>query len=776
MTLAARVMAGMILGVGFGLFWGELMAPLDMVGKIFIMLLQMTVLPYILTSVMLGVGSLKSHEVIPIAKYGGIALLFLWLTTIILLIQTRFALPERLMASFFNPALVQSDTAKLALDYFIPANPFSAMAQQSVPAVVLFSIAVGIAIIGMEKKARILESIEMARDVIVELSGIVIRFTPYGVFAITAAAAGTMSVDELKGIYIFIIMLTVMALFLTFWAFPRLIKDMTPFHYREVLSVSRDALITAFATGSLFVVLPIIAYNTKQLILSRSPARKSSVSIVDVVVPISYTLPTAGKMLGYLFIIFAGWFSGEELAAADYPTMILMGLSSFFSPMVVSIPELLDHFHIPPDLFKLYLLTDQIIFNRFYAIVSVMFSVGMALIVGAGAVHFLKINWLAVVRSMILTALIMAAIIAILSKTFAAIDYEYNGYAAFIHRDPLLTQVEHTTLTKVPRGEVQDPPPARRVNVLDRIKKRGFLRVGYFRDWLPYAFHNDEGVLVGLDIELFHQLAADLGVKIEFVRVYRSQAKPLLDNGYLDIASGVASMPNHLRKFTLSPSYVKEIMAMTVRHEDRRKFRSWSDIREMKDLIIGVPDGFVHSVDINRLLPNAKVWEISTPRMFYQGGEEMEKYDALLFGAAAASGWSLIFPNFSVVVPTPGHLVVPLAFPLAHGDTEFELYMRQWIEFRTIDGTIDRIYRYWIMGESNKPKAKRWSLWQTILDARKGSEKASDALDSKGKGDEIDDKEKPASSSSEKGAAKKNAEKNPEIPIDKKPMQAQQPA
>jgi ABC-type amino acid transport substrate-binding protein len=46
--------------------------------------------------------------------------------------------------------------------------------------------------------------------------------------------------------------------------------------------------------------------------------------------------------------------------------------------------------------------------------------------------------------------------------------------------------------------------------VLDSIRARGQLRVGYLPNALPFAFFNEQRELVGYDIELAHQLANDL--------------------------------------------------------------------------------------------------------------------------------------------------------------------------------------------------------------------------------------------------------------------------
>ena len=56
------------------------------------------------------------------------------------------------------------------------------------------------------------------------------------------------------------------SLLLVFWVLPGLVTTLTPLRYREIFGITRDALVTAFATGSLFVVLAGLTEKTKELI------------------------------------------------------------------------------------------------------------------------------------------------------------------------------------------------------------------------------------------------------------------------------------------------------------------------------------------------------------------------------------------------------------------------------------------------------------------------------------------------------------------------------
>jgi Na+/H+-dicarboxylate symporter len=56
MSLSARIFIGLALGVITGIFFGELVADLKIFGDIFVKLLQITVLPYIILSLIAGIG------------------------------------------------------------------------------------------------------------------------------------------------------------------------------------------------------------------------------------------------------------------------------------------------------------------------------------------------------------------------------------------------------------------------------------------------------------------------------------------------------------------------------------------------------------------------------------------------------------------------------------------------------------------------------------------------------------------------------------------------
>ena len=195
-SLAAQVLTGLAAGIVVGVFLGELIAPVGIVGQAFVLLLQMTVLPYIVVSLVAGLGSLTAREAAELARRAGGFLLLLWGIALTAVLLFSLVSPDWTSASFFSSTLVEQPPTFDLLRLFSPANPFESLAANTVPAVVVFSIALGIALIRIENTASLVRSLSLIADALGRITGFVVRLAPLGVFAIAAQAAGTMHVEQ----------------------------------------------------------------------------------------------------------------------------------------------------------------------------------------------------------------------------------------------------------------------------------------------------------------------------------------------------------------------------------------------------------------------------------------------------------------------------------------------------------------------------------------------------------------------------------------------------
>ncbi len=98
----ARVLVGLTLGVGTGLFFGEPAGALSIVGDAYIRLLQVTVLPYVLVSLTVGLGGLNAEMARRIGLRGGAMILVLWALTLVTLVCLPLAYPDWTSSAFFS--------------------------------------------------------------------------------------------------------------------------------------------------------------------------------------------------------------------------------------------------------------------------------------------------------------------------------------------------------------------------------------------------------------------------------------------------------------------------------------------------------------------------------------------------------------------------------------------------------------------------------------------------------------------------------------------------
>ena len=78
MSLSSKILIGLVGGVLTGLFFGELVADLKLVGDVFVKLLQVTVLPYIVASLIAGFGRMQMSHARKLAVRGTAALFVIW--------------------------------------------------------------------------------------------------------------------------------------------------------------------------------------------------------------------------------------------------------------------------------------------------------------------------------------------------------------------------------------------------------------------------------------------------------------------------------------------------------------------------------------------------------------------------------------------------------------------------------------------------------------------------------------------------------------------------
>lgn len=711
-SLSNQVVLGLVLGLGVGIGVGELTAVFHDIGKAFILLLQMTVLPYIMLSLITGLGHLSYDDIKMLARKVGVLLMCSWALAFLVILLMPLAFPVSESASFFSTALIEPPEAVNFLTLFIPANPFHALANNAVPAVVLFSIAIGIALVGMEQKHGLLEDLMVLNRAMTRVTQFVSRLTPLGVFAIVASAAGTMSTEEFGRLQVYLVIYIVLALLMTFWVLPTLITSVTVLTYQEVVGQTRDVLVTAFATGSALIVLPLLVERSQEILRQSRLTTEDTEATVEVIIPAFTSFPKLGTLLPMSFVLFAGWYAGTPVSTEQYPALIGAGLVSFFGSIHVAIPLLLDLLHIPVDLYHLYLAVG-LITDRFATLLTTMNNLLLTLLGACAVGGLLTVQWGKLLRSVVLTIVFIAMIIGGARVFFShALHNEYRKDKILASMQ-LLRNPGPVTIHQSPpsTNALSDPQQSR----LKRLWADGILRVGYLPDSLPFTYFNSAGQLVGFNVEMAHTLARELGVWLEFVPIRRGLTMAdQLRSGYCDIImADVAVTPERAQTMAFSVSYMDQTLAFIVKDYRRGDFNSREAIRRLKAPRVGVLNVQYYIDKVHRYVPQASIRVLNSINEFFDNrGEEL---DAFVFSAEAGAAWTLLYPAYTVAIPQPDVLAVPLAYPLPRGDGEWINFINSWIELKRKDKTIASLYDYWILGKNIVPKQPRWSVLRNVL-------------------------------------------------------------
>ena len=702
-----RVILGLGLGIFAGLFFGELAGNLEIFGEAYIRLLQMTVIPYIIVSLIGGLGRLDADIAKRIGIAGGLLILLIWGITEVSNLFLALTYPDWTTASLFSTSLLEGAKPFDPLTLYIPSNPFYSMANAVVPAVVTFSIMLGVALISVRDKDTLLTSMGTLSDALMKIASFVGKLATFGIFAISAAAAGTLKIEELSRLQIYLWAYLGAWTVITFWTLPAIVAWSTPLSYRQVLRESRVPMITAFATGTVLVVLPMIAERCKRLLAENDLECPETDSVIDVMVPTAYSFPSAGTLLGLGFIMFSAWYVGSPISITDYASYVGVGAFVAFGSMAVAIPFMLDFFSLPADMFQLYLL-GSVATARFATALAAMHGIVISLLVAFAVMGKLRVKILfqIVAVSIVIAGVVSTGLGFILTHT---INFEYSGEKDIVAKTLITEPVDVRQIKNLSALSTIDPSSGR----IEAITARGTLRVAYMPDRLPFAYRNSDGIAVGYDIDLVQRLAEGLGVKLELVRLDWPGIVTGLQDGRLDMAvGGIAITPTRAQEVVFSRTYFDHSVGFVLPDHMRDNFAKLETIQRIPDLEILVPKDRHYLEFAEDNFPHAKLTPIDSPRAFFKG----EYDDAVMLGSAeAGSAWTLLYPEYGIAIPGGLSVKAPAAIVLPAGAPDYVSYINTWLLLTEKNGFMSQLYDYWILGEEYRPGEPRWSIIRNVL-------------------------------------------------------------
>jgi len=128
--------------------------------------------------------------------------------------------------------------------------------------------------------------------------------------------------------------------------------------------------------------------------------------------------------------------------------------------------------------------------------------------------------------------------------------------------------------------------PGKKMSKLEKIKASGKLVMGTSADYPPYEFHlliDEEGELVGIDIDIAKVIAGELGVQLEIKDLIFSRIFKALESGQIDMAiAGLSPTEERQKVASFSDVYYQAIQCVIIRKENSERIKTIEDLRGKK--------------------------------------------------------------------------------------------------------------------------------------------------------------------------------------------------
>ena len=549
----------------------------------------------------------------------------------------------------------------------------------------------------------------------VTIWGWIVRLAPIGVFALFAAAAGTIEPDRMGGLLLYIALFLLGTLLLTFVVLPAVLAAIAPVSHREILRELRPAFVLALVTTLSVVALPFVQKAAEEIAARAGcPPGEERTDIIQASLSLSYVLAQLGNYFLYLLMIYAAFLYHARLTTAEQlllPVWTL--LSGFGSPTatVDGVAFLSSWLRLPADVLELFLETWTV--TRYGQVALSVMGFGFATML-VPLIYFGKLQ---------LHKTRLAGVLAASVGLFATVAWGGTLLRPLllpVSTNPLLPLTLDPTLVRtvnvtVGRDFIRDQrfTAASRDPTLLAIQRSGVLRVGYNPYVIPFSYWNDHHDLVGFDISYAYRLASDLNVRLQPIPFHWQDLSDHLAQKRLDLAmAGIYATDERLKTLTVSHSYYQSPIALIVSAGRATEFLDRGEILKMPKLRLAVFNDPVLVPMLQRLFPNAEIQVVPDYSVLPSMAGQI---DGAIWTLEQASAWAAAHPGFTAVQPAGTGSPILLAYLMPPGADSLRQYVDQWLELKTADGFRAAQIDYWINGKPRDLHRPRWNLLDVLL-------------------------------------------------------------
>lgn len=215
--------------------------------------------------------------------------------------------------------------------------------------------------------------------------------------------------------------------------------------------------------------------------------------------------------------------------------------------------------------------------------------------------------------------------------------------------------------------------------------------IGIDDHYPPLGYMDEEGNIIGFDIDLARETARRLGMDLEIVPIDWQEKDEILESGQIDaIWSGLSITPEREAIYAFSDPYLDLESVIVVRDDSEI-----ASVTDLKDKVVGVQDGsyaydILHSLPIYSEIDHETLFEenVSGLKNLYVG-----LTDAVIVDSALANWYITKYDSDYKIVDSISDIEVGVAF--LKDNEELRDQVNTVLEDMIQDGTAQRISEEW---------------------------------------------------------------------------------
>lgn len=334
LSLSMKIFIGMILGAIVGLVlnyagnpeWTQVWLTgglFKVVGQVFINLLKMLVVPLVFVSLVCGSSSLTDPKTL--GRVGGKTVALYLATTgiavtlaLVSAILVRPGIGAHPVAAASTDIVPATPFTQVIID-MVPTNPVAAMADARMLPIIFFAVLLGIAItLSKTTGKRVADWFSDMNTIIMKLVTLVMRFAPYGVFALISILAATSNAADFLAVGRYVALVFAVLFVHALVVYPTLLTLLARLNPLTFFSKLRPAMLFAFSTASSNATIPVTLETLEKKI-------GVSNKIASFTVPLGATVNMDGTaIMQGIATGFIAQFYGIDLSLGQYLMVVVM--------------------------------------------------------------------------------------------------------------------------------------------------------------------------------------------------------------------------------------------------------------------------------------------------------------------------------------------------------------------------------------------------------------------------------------------------------------------